>query len=73
MRAALIFFLGASTAVAQDTTRPGGTREAWQITQPALFDGEQLVDLMMDHGLGVHTERVYELERIDDDYFDLSV
>ncbi|MEO5567148.1 MAG: transglycosylase domain-containing protein [Gemmatimonadaceae bacterium] len=35
MRAALIFLLGASTAVAQDTTRPGGTGEAWQITQPA--------------------------------------
>lgn len=35
MRAALIILLGASTSAAQDTTRPGGTGEAWQIIQPA--------------------------------------
>ena len=34
MRAALILLVAAGTALAQDTTKPGGSGEPWQIIQP---------------------------------------
>jgi restriction system protein len=34
-----------------------------------LIDGEQLAQLMIDHSVGVATDTVYELKRIDSDYF----
>jgi restriction system protein len=34
-----------------------------------LIDGKQLADYLMDLGLGVTTRAVYELKRIDSDYF----
>jgi restriction system protein len=34
-----------------------------------LIDGEQLAELMIDHNLGVSTEAVYEVKRLDSDYF----
>lgn len=34
-----------------------------------LIDGEQLAGYMIDHGLGVSTLTVYELKKIDNDYF----
>ena len=34
MRTALLLLIAAATAAAQDTARPGGTGEAWQIIQP---------------------------------------
>ena len=34
-----------------------------------LIDGTQLVQLMIDHGLGVSTRNVYEIKSIDSDYF----
>ena len=34
-----------------------------------LVDGRELAKLMVDHGLGVVAEGVYELKRIDTDYF----
>ena len=34
-----------------------------------LIDGEQLSNYMIDFGLGVATERIYEVKRIDSDYF----
>ena len=34
-----------------------------------LIDGEELADLMMDHGIGVSTAATYEVKRIDSDYF----
>lgn len=34
-----------------------------------LIDGVQLVDLMIDHNVGVSVETIYELKRIDSDYF----
>ena len=34
MRAALLLFVVAGTAAAQDTTKPGGSGEPWQIIQP---------------------------------------
>ena len=35
-----------------------------------LIDGEQLADYMIDFGLGVTTRAVYELKRVDSDYFE---
>lgn len=34
-----------------------------------LIDGEQLAQLMIDHNVGVAVDTVYELKRIDSDYF----
>jgi len=34
-----------------------------------LIDGQRLVELMIDHGVGVTTEATYELKRMDSDYF----
>jgi restriction endonuclease Mrr len=34
-----------------------------------LLDGLGLANLMMDHGVGVTTETVYKIKRIDSDYF----
>lgn len=34
-----------------------------------LIDGEKLATLMIDHGLGVTLEAIYEVKRIDSDYF----
>lgn len=35
-----------------------------------LVDGVQLAALMVDHGVGVITESVFEVKRVDSDYFD---
>lgn len=35
-----------------------------------LIDGRKLAQLMIDHDLGVSTERTYRVKRIDIDYFD---
>ena len=37
--------------------------------QIVLIDGDQLVQLMIDHNVGVSTERTYEIKQIDADYF----
>lgn len=34
-----------------------------------LIDGEQLAELMIEHGIGVTTTRTYALKKIDSDYF----
>jgi restriction system protein len=34
-----------------------------------LIDGEQLAEYMVDFGLGVNTRAVYEVKRVDSDYF----
>lgn len=38
-------------------------------TRVVLMDGLQLAQLMIDYGVGVATETVYEIKRIDSDYF----
>ena len=35
-----------------------------------LIDGEQLAGLMIDHNVGVSTGGMYELKRLDNDYFE---
>ena len=37
-----------------------------------LLGGLELANLMMEHGVGVTTETVYKIKRIDSDYFDLA-
>lgn len=39
-------------------------------TKIVLIDGEQLAQLMIDYNLGVTKQQVYEIKRIDNDYFD---
>ena len=34
-----------------------------------LIDGEELAELMIDHGIGVATAATYEVKRVDSDYF----
>lgn len=34
-----------------------------------LIDGEQLAQLMIDHDVGVSRASVYEIKRVDSDYF----
>jgi restriction system protein len=35
-----------------------------------LIDGLTLAQLMIDFGVGVTTEKVYELKRVDSDFFE---
>lgn len=35
-----------------------------------LIDGEELAKLMMDYGIGVAADAIYELKRLDTDYFE---
>lgn len=35
-----------------------------------LIDGEELAKLMIDYGIGVATDAVYEIKRLDTDYFE---
>jgi restriction system protein len=35
-----------------------------------LVDGRALVDLMIEHEVGVTTARTYDVKRVDSDYFD---
>lgn len=38
-------------------------------TRIVLIDGQQLAQLMIDNGVGCAVERVYEIKRVDSDYF----
>ena len=35
-----------------------------------LIDGEELTRLMIEYGVGVSTSAVYEIKKIDSDYFE---
>lgn len=35
-----------------------------------LIDGDQLTRLLIEHGVGVRTSSVYEVKRVDEDYFE---
>lgn len=39
-------------------------------TKIVLIDGDQLAQYMIDYGLGVTTSRVYEIKKMDGDYFE---
>jgi restriction system protein len=34
-----------------------------------LVDGKELVNLMIEHNVGVQTEKTYEIKKIDNDFF----
>lgn len=38
-------------------------------TKIVLIDGDELAQLMIDHNLGVSTVSIYEVKRVDNDYF----
>lgn len=55
-------------------TNSNFTREAHQYagsiqTTIVLVDGDQLAELMIDHGIGVTSVKTYEVKRVDSDYF----
>ena len=35
-----------------------------------LIDGKKLVNLMIDHNIGVSTVKTYEMKKLDSDYFE---
>lgn len=37
-----------------------------------LIDGTELAQLMIDHGIGVTPHQIYEIKRLDNDYFDVG-
>lgn len=39
-------------------------------TKIVLIDGEELAQLMIDYNLGVSSQRIYEIKRLDSDYFE---
>lgn len=39
-------------------------------TKIVLIDGKELVELMIDHNVGVSTVRSVEMKKIDSDYFE---
>lgn len=50
------------------------TKEAWEYTPKnetkiVLINGEQLAQLMIDYSLGCATQQIYELKKIDSDFF----
>ena len=54
-------------------TTSGFTKDALEYKSSkkvAKIDGKQLTNLMIQHNVGVETEYVYEVKRIDKDFFD---
>lgn len=57
-------------------TTSGFSREALEFVdriegkKVVLIDGDQLAELMIDHGVGVATTKVYELKEVSNDFFD---
>lgn len=41
-------------------------------TKIVLLDGEQLTQLMIDYNIGVTVQQVYELKKMDNDYFEME-
>ena len=49
---------------------PSAERFAERSTKKiVLVDGEQLTQYMIDHNIGVATSKIYEIKRVDSDYF----
>ncbi|MEK7730258.1 MAG: restriction endonuclease [Planctomycetota bacterium] len=54
-------------------TFTGGARQAAERAMNAkvvLIDGEQLAQLMIDHGVGVADHKPYVVKKLDSDYFE---
>lgn len=46
-----------------------GARDFAEAQHILLLDGKRLTELMIEHGLGVSTQKTYQIKRIDSDYF----
>ena len=51
------------------------TKEAWDYTPKnetkiVLIDGERLAQHMIDFNIGCTTQQIYELKKVDTDYFE---
>jgi len=46
-----------------------GAKEFADAQHIILVDGKKLTELMIEYGLGVSTQKVYKIKRIDSDYF----
>ena len=46
-----------------------GAREYADAQHIILVDGQKLTSLMIEYGLGVSVQKVYQIKRIDSDYF----
>ena len=53
-----------------DFTREAINYAAQMDTKIVLIDGEQLASFMIDYNLGVSTQNIYEIKKIDSDYFE---
>ena len=69
---------GAGASKGLFITTAGFSKEAYayadkqHTTKVVLVDGKTLANLMIEHNLGVSTQIVYELKRVDTDYFVLE-
>ncbi|MGQ0740441.1 MAG: restriction endonuclease, partial [Bacteroidota bacterium] len=51
-------------------TKEAITYSSQMDTKIVLIDGEKLSQLMIDHNLGVSVQNIYEIKKIDSDYFE---
>ena len=57
--------------ITSGTFTTGARRAATEASAKiVLIDGEELVELMIDHGVGVADYKTYVVKRVDGDYFD---
>jgi restriction system protein len=47
-----------------------GAKQCAKENHVVLIDGKELTSLMIDHGLGVSTSEIYEIKKIDSDFFE---
>lgn len=50
-----------------------GAKESARSAKIVLIDGPQLCNLMIEFGVGVSIKTVYEIKRVDSDYFDPNI
>lgn len=60
---------GLFISTSQFTKESYAYAERQHTTKVILVDGSQLTKLMVEYGLGVHTQAIYEIKQIDADFF----
>ena len=64
---------GTTTATSSSTSQFADSAKSYvkSITKKViLIDGAQLASYMIEYGLGVNTATIYEIKKIDNDYFE---
>lgn len=56
--------------ITTSTFTPGAKERAKKIPSLILIDREKLLDLMVEYNIGVEVDKVIELKKIDEDFFD---